>query len=202
MYTKRVYDFSKFHFEDIVEDIVPAEAGYLIAFMELSILNHNKIVLFFGLPGAGKSTVAKMFAEMNDGLHLEADDYLTESFKEAVKNNFVTKDMRDSHSLDVISAVNKSLPSNVVCVSKGCAHIEDRLVWLEHFNLVHVECSLNLLQKRVSARNSWVTREILEEIAKVFTFKQKNEHTIMNSTSLDDLVQSISELNYKLNKGA
>jgi gluconate kinase len=116
----------------------------------------NSLYVAFGLPGAGKTYVARVFGQFGFYVH-DGDDDLPEDMRAAIDaSQTVTDDMRDEFFRRIIAHVTELLPYHPrLVVAQTFIKEKYRYLFLEHFpaaQFILVEAAGEVRERRLMER--------------------------------------------------
>jgi predicted kinase len=116
------------------------------------------IFMFFGHPGAGKTTLARRFAELHGCVDVDTDHFMTAEERQAVRDGAYTQAMRLANIERYCAAVRRDYPGVDVALADGLPNDAARRFLLAQFPpgevaLVLVQTERDLWECRLAARS-------------------------------------------------
>ncbi|HSX40529.1 MAG TPA: AAA family ATPase [Candidatus Saccharimonadales bacterium] len=165
--------------------------------------NQTKLIIFFGLPGTGKTFAGKHFAKKYGFFYYDADDALTRNIVKAVKTQKpITDAMRDVF----FEKLNKHLTGLVkkhpkLAISQTFIKEKYRLGVLKLFpnaKFVLVKTPTKLREERLAKRTSFkIEKEYARKMSQRFE-KPKIPHFLLENTTEDALERGLNKLHDSL----
>lgn len=110
------------------------------------------IYWFFGLPGSGKTTLAKLFANMTGFPHFEGDEYHTDDDRRAIALGQFTLAHRHAQLTRIDEALRATAGSAIVTHPLPDKASRDRVRASSNARLVYVQAPLRLVKARLHGR--------------------------------------------------
>ncbi len=160
-----------------------------------------KLYVLFGLPGAGKSYVGKIFRDQFGFYFHDGDLSLPKKMQQALdREQTITDDMRNSFIDNLIKDTKKLLAThNLLVVTQTFIKERHRQQFLKHFpaaEFVLIEASDNIRLKRLMMRkNSPLSLSYASQMALNFDKPLIYFKTILNNLDGDtDIIRQIKNL--------
>lgn len=131
------------------------------------------LLFVFGTPGAGKSFVGRILHHEYGFFHYEADEDLTVSMIDAIKNEQVfTDEMRREYFDIIIQKTQFLLTQNKQIVITQAlikeANRQQIFHSLPQSKFIHVTAAITNINQRLKIRNNWVSIEYADKIRAIF----------------------------------
>ncbi len=110
------------------------------------------IYWFFGLPGSGKTTLAKLFASMTGFPHFEGDEYHTDEDRRVIALGQFTLAHRHAQLTRIDEALQAARGSAIVTHPLPDKASRDRVRASGNARLVYVQAPLRLVRARLQGR--------------------------------------------------
>lgn len=167
--------------------------------MTKSRINDPKIIILFGLAGAGKNYIGEILQKKFDFYFWDGDNVLTSEMQQCIENKEpFTQDMRDQFTdllIENILILRKKYSNLVVAQAlykeKNRAQI---LKKIPEVQFILVESDHQSIQKRLSSINSSIDIEYAELIQKNFEVPSRPHATILNRDGDTDLIDQLKAL--------
>ena len=139
-------------------------------------------ILIFGLPGSGKTTLAKPFAELVGGIHINADEVRTRYDDwDFTQGGRMRQAQRMRHLADGVVMAGKIAVADFVCPTEN-ARLEfdpDYTVWMDTIDKGRFDDTNAMFQKPAKCNyhvKSWFTdtHQQLSEVVQNYMEKLKN----------------------------
>ena len=166
------------------------------------------LIVLFGLSGAGKSYVGRLLNQVAKVHYWEADEALTEEFKQCISERKpLTQAIRDDYFSVVMPQINQLLKQHQhVVVSQAFYKNKNRQAMLKDFPetvFIKIEVDFPILVQRLQRRNSEVDYQFALQISKDFeepehAFYRVNNDTEKDVKSLLEQLQKVPEIKANL----
>lgn len=163
----------------------------------------NKLIIFFGLPGAGKTFVGKLFAKHYGFFYYDGDNDLTEEIKRAVQTQSrITDKMRDGFFEKLNRKVTMLLKKHPrLVVTQTFIKEKYRIVFLQKFpnaQFVLVRTPTKIREQRLAKRRGLkIEMEYARAMVRRFE-KPAIAHTIIDNSTKEGLEAQLDKLHDSL----
>lgn len=149
------------------------------------------LIVLFGLSGAGKSYVGRLLNHVAKVYYWEADDALTEEFKQCIfERKPLTQVIRDDYFSVVMPQINQLLKQHQhVVVSQAFYKNKNRQALLKDFPetiFIKIEVDLPILVQRLQRRNSEVDEQFALQMSKEFEEPEHTFYRVDNNAEKDE----------------
>ena len=165
-----------------------------------------KSIILIGMPGCGKSTIGEMIAEKIEMTFIDADAYIRESTKRTIAELFENGEegFRDIEAKAAMELSEKN-PS-VIATGGGVIKRYENILNLKKNGIIfyinrpieNIVADIDVVARPLLAKDPSQLYKLLEERCDLY--KKYCDHEVMNTSSMDDVVNSIIEIHTHINK--
>jgi len=164
-------------------------------------MNKAKLIIFMGISGSGKSSLASRFADEFNYEFVEADDFHSQQAKALMSNNItITDDMRQHWISRIIARLKLLNNHNVVMAYSGlkAAHRQQFRQLDFDVSFIFLSGQESTISHRLAQRNNhFVNQDFvgsqLNDLETPST-EELDTHVVNIDQSLDDVYQSAKQL--------
>jgi len=157
------------------------------------------LIILFGLPGCGKTTIGKLLSEEIDSGFYDMDDTLPANLREKMKNNeLISEEERREYIESVISDLKELTKENSAVASCVLVKEDVQEMMSEAFpdaEFISMECSDEVLRSRVGGRGEHFFKgEILEKLLAVKKPIKITHKSVDADKPVEQVLASIKEI--------